>query len=109
MKSSFEDKLMEKYQGEMSQCAPDMDKMGDRIESGLEERSPRAKKIVMHSKKRAAAIWAAAAIILIPMGYQALQFSESSIKSNETAVVDQSMDGASNGGHFEAAEEAAED
>lgn len=109
MKSSFEDKLMEKYQGEMSQYAPDMDKMWDRIESGLEERSPRAKKIVMHSRKRAAAIWAAAAIILIPMGYQALQFSESSIKSNETSVVDQSMDGASNGDRFDAAEEAAED
>lgn len=109
MKSSFEDKLMEKYQGEMSQYAPDMDKMWDRIESGLEERSPRAKKIVMHSRKRAAAIWAAAAIILIPMGYQALQFSESSIKSNETLVVDQSMDGASNGDRFDAAEEAAED
>lgn len=107
MKSSFEDKLMEKYQGEMSQYAPDMDKMWDRIESGLEERSPRAKKIVMHSRKRTAVIWAAAAIILIPVGYQALQFSESSIKSNETAVVDQSMDGASNGGHFDAAEEAA--
>lgn len=107
MKSSFEDKLMEKYQGEMSQYAPDMDKMWDRIESGLEKRSPRAKKIVMHSRKRTAAIWAAAAIILIPVGYQALQFSESSIKSNETAVVDQSMDGASNGGHFDAAEEAA--
>lgn len=109
MKSSFEDKLMEKYQGEMSQYAPDMDKMWDRIESGLEERFPRAKKIVMHSRKRAAAIWAAAAIILIPMGYQALQFSESSIKSNETSVVDQSMDGASNGDRFDAAEEAAED
>lgn len=109
MKSSFEDKLMEKYQGEMSQYAPDMDKMWDRIESGLEERSPRARKIVMHSKKRTAAIWAAAAIILIPVGYQALQFSESSIKNNETAVVDQSMDGASNGGYFEAAGEAAEE
>ncbi|MCI7350070.1 MAG: hypothetical protein MSH60_04865 [Ruminococcus sp.] len=109
MKSSFEDKLMEKYQGEMSQYAPDMDKMWDRIEAGLEERSPRAKKIVMHSKKRNAAIWAAAAIILIPVGYQALQFSENSIKNNETAIVDQSTDGATNGGHFQAAEEAAED
>lgn len=109
MKSSFEDKLMEKYQGEMSQYAPDMDKMWDRIEAGLEERSPREKKIVLHSKKRTAAIWAAAAIILIPVGYQALQFSENSINSNETAVVDQSMDGASNGGNFDAAEEAAED
>ena len=110
MKSSFEDKLMEKYQGEMSQYAPDMDKMWDRIESGLEERSPRAKKIVLHSKKRTAAIWAAAAIILIPVGYQALQFSENSIKNNETAVADQSMDGATNGGYFEAAEDfAAED
>lgn len=106
MKGSFEDKLMEKYQGEMSQYAPDMDKMWDRIEAGLEERSPRERKIVMHSRKRAAAIWAAAAIILIPVGYQALQFSDNSIKSNETAVADQSMDAASNGGHIQAAEEA---
>ena len=50
MKSSIEDKLMEKYQGEMSQYAPDMDKMWDRIESGLEERSPRAKKMVIHCR-----------------------------------------------------------
>lgn len=107
MKGSFEDKLMEKYQGEMSQYAPDMDKMWDRIEAGLEERSPRAKKIVMHSRKRAAAIWAAAAIILIPVGYRALQFSENSINNSDMAVADNMKDGASNSGNFDLAEEAA--
>ncbi len=107
MKGSFEDKLMEKYQGEMSQYAPDMDKMWDRIEAGLEERSPRAKKIVLHSRKRAAAIWAAAAMILIPVGFKAAQFSENSINNSDMAVADNMTDGASNGGHFDAAEEAA--
>ncbi|MBP0963750.1 MAG: hypothetical protein J5999_00470 [Oscillospiraceae bacterium] len=104
MKSSFEDKLMEKYQGEMSQYAPDMDKMWDRIEAGLEERSPRAKKIVMHSRKRTAAIWAAAAIILIPVGFKAAQFSENSIKNSDTAVADNMTDGAANGVQMEAEE-----
>ncbi len=97
MKGSFEEKLKDTYQSEMSQYAPDMDKMWEKIEGNLTERPPRTKKIVMHSRKRAAAIWAAAAIILIPVGFKAAQFSENSIKNSDTAVADNMTDGFANG------------